>query len=94
MAINFQQSEIKKAKFPWTTVLLVILLLLSGAAAWFLIFKNSQQEEAQNSAAMSKSWKKIEVNFNLLTDQVFTNLQSFQKVPDFNGKIGRENPFK
>jgi hypothetical protein len=37
--------------------------------------------------------KKIEINLEVLKSPILKELQSFEEIKPFEGKIGRENPF-
>lgn len=40
-----------------------------------------------------KHFKKIEIDFELLENPLLNQLQPIEKIPPFEGEVGRENPF-
>lgn len=94
MAINFNEQEIKKQKFPILTIFLGFLLLAICVVAWFFIFKEPKNKEVLNYTASTTTWKKIDINLSILQNPVFNSLQDFQIIPEFLGKTGKNNPFK
>jgi hypothetical protein len=94
MAINFNEQEIKKSKFPISTILLVFFLLVICAVSWFFLFEEPKNKEKLSSTVPTTTWQKIDINLDILQNSVFNSLQNFQQVPEFSGKIGRDNPFK
>jgi len=93
MAINFNQQEKKKKYSPLFVVMIAVLVLGMAFLVWVLI-KPGEQASPAASVVVSSKWKKFEINFDVLESPIFVGLNSFEKIPPFEGAVGRENPFK
>lgn len=89
MAITFDKKE-KKQKYlllVFGAVVLITLIVL-----WQGFFK---KEEPAPPVASSPSLKEVRIDFDLLKDPIFGELQPFEEISPLEpGKAeGRENPF-
>lgn len=94
MAISFDQKEIKKAKFPVIAVVFAILLIVAFAVWFFFLRETNEPQTEAPAQEVSSTWKKIDIDFNILQNPKFTELQNFDKIPEYTGAVGKENPFK
>lgn len=88
MAIEFLQAQ-KRQRY---LILILTLIICAGLlVVWLGFFKGSAP--VVQVAAPKATQPKIEINWDALKDAQLETLQSFQPVPDFKDKTGRENPF-
>ena len=96
MAINlnlFKFKEIslfrerKKQRYLLFILVIIILLVLLFTAYNFLT-KSSVPTNLE-----AKKTPEIKVNFDFLKNQSLKDLSPFEKVPEFQEQVGRENPF-
>jgi len=87
MAVTFQ---IQKKKQKYLVYLLIIIILVAIFTLWFSFFKKPQ---GIPQATPPKTWPKIEINFEILKNPLFENFKEFEKIPSFEGTVGRQNPF-
>jgi len=62
----------------------------------FLNFYFSPQKEIkkeQKKELTSDQSSKININFNVLNGNYLKSLESMGKIPEFQGQIGKDNPF-
>ncbi len=89
MAITFSQE---KRKNNFKVLILVIVLLTTFFVIWKIFFADKNTSHPENfSEALSP--QKIEIDIEALNNPVLKDMQSFAGSPDFDGKVGRENPF-
>ena len=76
-----------------------ILMLFFGFLAVLAIFfglqwllKNPPQEITRPETIIPV-FKKIEIDFSILENQAFKELEPFEEIEPFSDKSGRENPF-
>jgi hypothetical protein len=86
MAITFQE-KIKKQRN-----LILVFLGLTLAMA-FIFWRGYFYKEEPEKDISLKHFKKIEINFDVLDSPLLNELQPMDKIPAFEGEIGRENPF-
>ena len=86
MAITFQE-QIKKQRNLISVFLGVILV------AAFVIWRGYFYEEKAVEEITLRHFKKIEIDFDVLELPLLNELQPMEKIPAFEGEIGRENPF-
>jgi hypothetical protein len=86
MALIFQE-QIKKQK----NLIFVFfsLTLITAFIIWFGYFRKEESVEE----LISEHFKKIEIDFNILQNPLLKEFQFIEKIPPFDGEIGRENPF-
>lgn len=91
MAITFLQEK-KKQKY--LIYILIAIIFAIFFTLWLGFFKKPQiTPEELAPTEVSKSWQKIEINFKILENPLFQDLKDFEKIPNFEGEVGRENPF-
>lgn len=91
MAITFLQEKKKQKYLIYVLIMVFFAIFLT---IWFGYFRKPPiipEEIAPTETA--KSWQKIEINFKILEDPLFQDLKAFEKIPAFEGEVGRENPF-
>ncbi|XOB42641.1 MAG: hypothetical protein ACKKMP_01120 [Candidatus Nealsonbacteria bacterium] len=86
MAITFQQ-QIKKQR---NLTIIFVVLILSAA---FILWWGFKPKEEPSEILISKRLKKIEINFDIFQNPLLKQLNLIEKIPSFEGTIGRENPF-
>ena len=91
MAITFLQEKKKQKYLIYILIMVFFAIFLT---LWLGFFRKTQIiPEELAPTEVSKSWQKIEINFKILEDPLFQDLKDFEKIPEFEGKVGRENPF-
>ena len=86
MAITFQR-KIKKQKN------LVFVLLILVLIAVFIIWRGQDLLEEIPFESSLTGFKEIKIDFGIFEDPFFKELQPLEKIPVFEGALGRENPF-
>ena len=86
MAITFQK-RIKKQKN------LVYILLALVLITIFIIWRGQDLIKEIPVEESITRFKEIKVDFGIFENPFFKELQAIEKIPSFQGDIGRENPF-
>lgn len=86
MAITFQK-QIKKQRN--LIFIFVILILIITIVLWW----GFRTEEEPSEILISKRFKKIEINLEVFQNPLLLQMRLIDKTPDFEGDLGRENPF-
>jgi hypothetical protein len=86
MAVTFQE-QIKKQR----NLILVFLGLI--LVAGFVIWRGYFYKEKPVEEMTLKHFKKIEVDFDVLEAPLLSELEPMEKIPAFDGEVGKENPF-
>jgi len=88
MPIDFIQQR-KKQKY--LTLIVIALFIIISVILWFGYFRKPELSlEAIPSLGVVKE---IKIDFNVLENPFLQELQVFEKIPPFEGEIGRDNPF-
>lgn len=88
MMTDFRKQK-KKQKLLLGLVGLVVLAI--AGVVYFGFFR--KEEEGIVKIVPVSSVKEIKVDFNVLDNPLLEKIKPFEKIPEFDGKIGRENPF-
>jgi len=88
MPIDFIQER-KKQKY--LTIIVTIAFIIIAVILWFGYFR--KPESVSETILPFSVVKQIEIDFNVLEDPFLQESQIFEKVPSFEGEIGRDNPF-
>lgn len=88
MAITFLE---KRKRLQYLFPALGIILLITGIILWQGFF--AKKEELEFIPPPPTPAKKIEIDFKTLKSPQLEELQPFEKVPPYEGEVGRENPF-
>ncbi len=86
MAIVFQE-EIKKQKnliFIFFALIVIIAII---------VWKGYYSVESFESDLILKQPKKIKVNLEIFEDPLLDLFNPIEKIPEFEGEVGRETPF-
>ncbi len=86
MAIKFQQQVKKQRNF---IILFIILILIIT----FVLLWGFRTEEEPSGILISRRLKKFEINFDIFQNPLLKQLQLIDKIPAFEGELGRDNPF-
>jgi len=86
MAITFIEAKQRQKKLIWVLAILIFVILFIFAQGFF---KKSIIKEIQ----MPVKTKKVTINFKILENPIFKNLQPYEEIKAFEGTLGRENPF-
>jgi len=88
MPINFIQQR-KKQKY--LTIVVIVVLIITAVILWFGYFKKS--EPVSGEIPLINVVREIEIDFDVLKSEFLQESQVFEKIPSFEGEIGRDNPF-
>lgn len=88
MVADFRKQK-KKQKYLLTAVGLIILTI---AGVMYFGFFRKKEETIINVTSVSPI-KEINIDFNVLENPFFEKIKPFEKIPDYEGEVGRENPF-
>jgi len=88
MAINFFGTEKRQKYLIFVLIGLILVILI-------LVWQNfgTKQKTPEVSTTETFQPTKVEINFELLKNPILQELQIFEEIQPFEGKIGRENPF-
>ena len=89
MVVEFRQQK-KKQKYLLGFVGLIILTV--AGVLYIGFFKGDDGEDVVELVPVSLI-KEIEVDFDVLENPFFEKAKPFEKIPEYEGEIGRENPF-
>ena len=87
MAIIFQEQIKKQRNLIFVFLVLVLITTLILWKGYYYI----QQEPGEG--LISKHFKKVNVNLEILKHPLLQELKFMTEIPAFEGEIGRENPF-
>jgi hypothetical protein len=91
MAITFIEKE---RKLRYLFLVLVIVVLITTFVLWQGFFVKEKLPFLPPLPPPSEvPFKKIVINLEILKHPILEELQFFEKIPPFEGKVGRENPF-
>lgn len=85
MAITFKKRIRKQRNLIFVFLVLVSIIIL--------IVWRSQFFKEEPSTEFATGFKEIKLDFEIFENSFFKELQPIEKVPDFKGELGRENPF-
>ncbi len=88
MVVEFRQQR-KKQKLLLIAV--IVVLLITAVILYFGFFKKVKVTVI--GAVPENLIKEIDVDFSVLEDPFFDILVTFEPIPEYDGEIGRENPF-
>lgn len=87
--VDFIQEKKKQKRLVYimTAVLLITFLVI-----WFGFLRKPEVSAPKPSSA-GLEFEKVEIDFSLLESPVLRELKDFEAIPQFEGDLGRENPF-
>lgn len=88
MAIVFKQ-QIRKQRN------LILILAAVAVVGGFVFWWNSKIQPGlpDDQQLTAVRFRKIEINFDVLDSTLLSGLKPMDKIPQFEGNIGKENPF-
>lgn len=89
MAITFLE---KRRRLQYLFLILGIVSLITLIVLWQGFFVKKTPEIFPIEVP-PKPLKKIEIDFEALKSPQLEELRPFEKIPPYEGEIGRENPF-
>ena len=88
MAVTFLEERKKQKNLIW---ILLIVVLITVFILWQGFFKKSVLKIETLTPEIA--YRKITINFQILENPFLKELQPFEQIGPYEGKIGRENPF-
>ncbi len=88
MAIVFKQQIRRQRNL---ILILAAVALIGGFVFWWN--SNLQQGLPEDQQLTAVRFRKIEIDFEVLDSSLLNTLNPMQKIPQFEGDIGKENPF-
>ena len=91
MAVQYIREKKKQKYF---LIIFGLIFMVTIVVLWFGFFKDKfsfQTQAPASSPIVMRS--KIEIDFGFLESQVFKDMEVFNEISSFEGKIGKENPF-
>ena len=89
MAITFIEERKKQKKLLMILGFLIVITLVVLVQGLVKRIPRSSMIGKE----ISPTFKKIEIDFTLLESNNLKDLEPFEEIKPFEGKIGRENPF-
>jgi hypothetical protein len=86
MAITFQE-QLKKQKNM--IIVFVILVLITAVIIWRGFYVQEEIEEK----IITKGFEAIDIDFEFLKNPILKEFNLMERIPPFEGQVGRENPF-
>jgi len=86
MAVDFVE---KKKKQKYLLFIVLGLLAITAVILWFGYF-NQEPEQPEEVYIVKKN---VKINYEILDNPILKELVSFQKTPDYDGVLGKSNPF-
>jgi hypothetical protein len=86
MAIKFQQQVKKQRNLIF---FFIILILIAALVLWW----GFRTEEEPSGILILERLKRFEINFDVFQNPLLKQLQLIDKIPAFEGELGRDNPF-
>ena len=69
-------------------------VLIVGFAFWnFYLSPQKEIKKEQEKELTSEQLDKININFNVLEGEYLKELEKMGTIPEYQGKIGKDNPF-
>jgi sensor domain CHASE-containing protein len=84
-------QEKKKQKYLMAILGLVIVFIIF--IVWWGFLKGGKEAPISEEVAVSPSFKKVKIDWELLKNPQLDELQLFEEIPPYEDEIGRENPF-
>ncbi len=86
MAIIFQEQIKKQKNLIFIFLALIVIIAI-------IVWKGYYADESFESNLILKQPKKIKVNLEIFEDPLLELFEPIEKIPEFEGEVGRENPF-
>ncbi|MBU4351275.1 hypothetical protein L6250_02490 [Candidatus Parcubacteria bacterium] len=86
MAIIFSEKQKKQQSL---ILVFITVAVLTGLVFYFGVFKKPKDE----SIIILVPPKNVVINFEILKNPLLSRLELFEEVIEFEGEIGRDNPF-
>lgn len=86
MAITFQKQIKKQRNLVYVLLFLVLIVV-------FIIWRGQDLMTEIPFEPALVGFEKIEIDFGIFENPFFKELQPIEKIPVFEGEIGRKNPF-
>lgn len=86
-------------KQKYMIIVFIAVLIITATVLYFGFFKEKinfriTSVPALNTENIGIVQKNIDIDFSILDSEEFKNLTPFEDVSPFEGKVGREDPFK
>ena len=89
MATDFRQEK-KKQQYLIGAIVLVVVITIS--VLWFGVLREKEPSMSVNIQPTDLVGE-INIDLTILENSFFDQIKPFQKIPKFEGGIGRSNPF-
>ena len=86
MAVTFIEEQKKQRNFILVFVAVILITL-------FVLWQGFLAKPAKKTPAVKPAMKEIKIDFSALKSPILKGFKPFEQIPEFLGKIGRENPF-
>ena len=86
MAITFQEQIKRQKNLIFVFIALVLITVV-------IIWQGYYAEKEVPEKIISRKFREIAINFEVLEHPLLNELQLIEKIPSFEGEPGRENPF-
>ena len=86
MAITFQKQIKKQRNFILIFVILILVIIL-------VLWQGFKEEGQPLEILISRRLQKIEIDLEIFQNPLLQQMQLIDKIPAFEGVLGRENPF-
>ena len=87
--VDFIEEKKKQKRLVY---LVIAVLLTTFLVIWFGFFRKLEVGLPKPPSA-ALEFEKVEIDFSLLENPALRELESFEAIPQFEGDLGRKNPF-
>ena len=72
----------------------VVFLMMAGFIFWnYYLSPQNEIKKEQKKELTSEQFEKININFDVLEGEKLEELEKIGVIPEYQGKIGKNNPF-
>ncbi len=86
MAIVFSE---KQKNQQYLILIFIFVSIVTGLVFYFGVFKKPEEK----SIIVLAPPKKVEIDFQVFENSLLSKLEQFEEIVEFEGEIGRDNPF-
>ena len=90
MAVDFIN---KKKKQKYLLIAAVIITIIALIILWFGYFRDSDDSSGIDQGEVFVVKRRINIKYDVLENPILKKLEPFEKIPEYEGELGKVNPF-